>query len=59
MGQKETAVTATGKNRIMIYGPKNVARTSSSLRASLVPALVLLSAVSYLPIAKGGGHREA
>jgi hypothetical protein len=36
MGQKETAVTATGKNRIMIYGPKNVARTSSSLRASLV-----------------------
>jgi hypothetical protein len=23
MGQKETAVTATGKNRIMIYGPKN------------------------------------
>jgi hypothetical protein len=22
MGQKETAVTATGKNRIMIYGPK-------------------------------------
>jgi hypothetical protein len=23
MGQKEMAITATGKNRIMIYGPKN------------------------------------
>jgi hypothetical protein len=35
MGKQETTVTATGKNRIMIYGPKLMARTSSNSKQQM------------------------
>ena len=54
MGQKETAVTATGENRIMIYGPKTERILAEVLTVASGGWLILIL-LGYLE-SLGWGH---